>query len=407
MEKNKTRQPQSSALAHLLIELVRWRRILIVNFLIFFTLGLIISLLMPKWYKAETSILPTQIGGDFDIAASLNPFLSSSMSVWGGYTEETLYYISILNSRTVRETAIEKFNLIDLWGCKDIEIALKRLSKQIEVVFIDNENLIKINTWSKSPQLAAELADFLVEELDRINTQFSTHKAMASRIFLTDRVTETTRRLTVAEENLREFQEKEGAYAIDEQTRAMIETAAAIQAQVYQLEVEIEVLESSVKSDHPELVNKKVELRELKNKLKGLQLDMPGESSPNFQIPFNKIPDVGVQYIRLLREVESRQKVLELLLPQLELARIEEVKNTPTVQILDKAVPPLRKAKPKRAYVTLAVAALGTLLTIAYIVLIERWKGLRRSDEETYLMMTGAWNEVKSDLLFWRRTKNK
>lgn len=405
---NRTDQTSSSknALAHLAIVLVKWRKPLIINSLIFFLLGLIISLSMAKWYMAETTILPAQMGDKLNLAASLNPFAGGPISMFG-LTEETLYYTSILKSRTVREAAIDKFNLMELWECKDIEIALKRLDKQVTVVFLDNENLIKVQAWAKSPHLAADLANFYVKELDKINIQFSTQKAAVNRIFLEDRITETYQRLTTAEENLRRFQEKEGAYAIDEQTRAMIETAATIQAQIYQLEVEIEVLEGSVKQNHPQLVNKRVELRELKNKMSGLQSEIPGMDSPNFQIPFSKIPDVGVQYIRLLREVEIQQKVLEMLLPQLELARIEEVNRTPKVQVLDKAKTPLRKSKPQRAKVTLAVVAIGFMLTLIYLIIAERWRSVRQNDIETYEQMTSLWNEIKTDLMFWRSKMKK
>jgi uncharacterized protein involved in exopolysaccharide biosynthesis len=256
-----------------------------------------------------------------------------------------------------------------------------------------------------NPKLASDIANFFVQQLQEVNTRLSTQSAKANRIFLEGRVADINASLTRAEDTLRSFQEKKGAYSIPEQTQALISTAADIQAQIYALEVEIQVLVNSVKPDHPELLNRRLQLGELQKTMKTLETDIPAKDRADFQIPFSKIPEVGLEYIRLLREVEKYQKILEFLYPQLEQARLEEVKNTPTVQVLDFAQPAIRKAKPSRARVTIFITLMGLILTTIYILIYERWSELRMTDAKAYLQITNSWKAIKTDLMFWRKIK--
>ena len=77
-------------------------------------------------------------------------------------------------------------------------------------------------------------------------------------------------------------------------------------------------------------------------------LNNNGTQNTRLFIPLNEAPDLGLNYIRHYREVSLQQKILEFLLPQYEQAKIQEAKDTPTVQVLDKAVTPVKRKKPKR-----------------------------------------------------------
>ena len=59
-------------------------------------------------------------------------------------------------------------------------------------------------------------------------------------------------------------------------------------------------------------------------------------------------PELFMIFSRLDREVEAKKEVYVTLQQQLELARIEEVKRSPILHVLDKAVPPIKKSSPNR-----------------------------------------------------------
>lgn len=391
-----------SPLAYIFVIFSKWRRLFFINFFIFAALGVTISLLLPKWYRAESTIIPSVSYSGFDITAALNPFQGGQFPF--GTSDDLMKFLGILKSRTVQEAAIREFDLMKLWKSRDMDVAVRTMQKRV-VIEINDEGLIVVRVWEKKPQLAADLANFFVGQLQEVNIELSTQSARANRVFLEDRVEEINIKLAGAEEELRCFQEANGAYSIPEQTKAMIETAAEIQAHIYMLEVEIQVLEGSMKPDHPQLVNKQLELNELKKTLQSLQSDNLESNETGFQIPFERIPEVGMTYIRLYREAEKHQKILEYLIPQLEQARLEEVKNTPSVQVLDEAKPPFRKAKPVRSHLTLIILFIGMLLTAAYALLAEKWIKVKEEQKDTYQQIAHSWNAIISDLKFWRWKK--
>src|SRR2546425_702703 len=74
-----------------------------------------------------------------------------------------------------------------------------------------------------------------------------------------------------------------------------------------------------------------------------------------------KLPLLGVQWTDLYRRVKIQETVYELLNQQYELARIQEAKEIPTVNVVDPADLPEKKAWPPR----LLIIALLTVLSLA------------------------------------------
>jgi uncharacterized protein involved in exopolysaccharide biosynthesis len=347
--------------------------------------------------------MPTQSSEISNIAAALNPF-SGSQFRFGTASDEVLTYIGILKSRTVREATIRKFNLLKEWKIKDIDKALRIIDKKV-TINLTEEGLVEVSALAKTRQMSADIANFYVEKLNEINVQLATQNAHANKVFLEERVREIEANLADAEEKMRLYQEKYGAFSISDQTRAIIETAAEIQAKYYALDVEVKVLQNSLRKDHPELLNKQLELEELKKKMREMEIDDGAKNRPEWMIPFQKIPEVGVEIIRLIREVTKYNTILEFLYPQLEQARIEEVKNTPTIQVVDTAVPPIRKDKPKRSVITLAILFVGMVMNVLYIMVKEKLFIMKKIDVQTYGQLKDLCGELKADLTFFRRKK--
>ena len=389
-------------IAYLFVILAKWRRILAVNFLISAALGVTISLVLPKWYKANTSIVPSmRYSQGMDIAALLNPFSAGGLDL-SSAGSEMITFVGILKSRSVRETAIEEFGLIEYWKSKNMDDALETMTSRMKID-INDEGFIVIEVEEKNAGMAANLANYMVQKLDSINIVMNVQAARANREFLDERVKEIHTRLQVIEDSLRIFQEENKAYSIPEQTMAMITAAADIQAQIYTLEVEIKVLENSVNRDHPMLQNSRLQLRELKKKLHSMEKSGGSEDLAQFQIPFEDIPQIGMQYFRFYREAEKFKRILEILIPQLENAKFEEVKNTPTIQVLDQARPAQMKSKPVRSKLTILITLMGMFITGAYIIVAERWAYLRQSDEQTFNQIQNSLSAIIKDCLFWKK----
>src|SRR5262249_10801430 len=77
-----------------------------------------------------------------------------------------------------------------------------------------------------------------------------------------------------------------------------------------------------------------------------------------------KAPDLLLQQARLQREVEIEQEVYLALRKEAEMARIDEQRTTPVVNVLDHATPPLQPAGPSLVRNTALGGIAGCVLVV-------------------------------------------
>ncbi|MBC8180631.1 hypothetical protein H8E88_05850 [candidate division KSB1 bacterium] len=406
--------------------MIKWRKHLIVNFFIVCIIAAIISLIIPVWFGASTTILPP-IGdsGGLGLSSLLGdlPMGGLGMGI-GALPEETNTALAILNSRTMMEIVAKKYNLKKRYKAENMEETIRELRERYSIK-VNDEGTVTLYTEVKTPffsndteknearKLAKEIANFFITELDKLNNEIRVEKAKNSRIFIEKRYFQNLEDLKIAEENLRDFQEKYGVIALPEQTEAAIITAAELKSQIMTKEVEIGVLQKSVSKTHVKLIRSKTELKELKKKydefVYGKQLksgnDDPQTNSDNLFLPFEQVPELGLQYARLYREVMMQQKLMEFLLPQYEDAKIQEAKETPTIQVLDPAVIPVKKSRPKRALFVIIAGMFTLIISIVWITVYERIQLLREIDRKKYEKIQSISNALKHDLRLFKKSK--
>lgn len=76
------------------------------------------------------------------------------------------------------------------------------------------------------------------------------------------------------------------------------------------------------------------------------------------------MPDLALQYVRLLREAKIQETLYGLLTQQYEIARIQEAKDSPTIQTLDIAKVPEKRSRPKRRQIVLLSVMAGAFLNL-------------------------------------------
>ena len=407
--------------------IIKWRKHLIINFFIVCLIAAAISLMLPVWFTASTTILPPAgDSGGLGLSSLLGNLPMGGLGRGiGALPEETNTALAILNSRTMMEIVAKKFNLKDRFQTENMEETIRVLRDRYSIK-VNDEGTVTLYTEAKTPflsnrsekdearKLAKEMANFFIKELDRLNNEIRVEKAKNSRIFIEKRYLQNLDDLKIAEEALRNFQEKFGVIALPEQTAAAITTAAELKSQIMAKEVEIGVLKKNVSETHVSLIRAKTELNELQKKydefIYGKQLQGNVENKkPNADelfLPFDQVPDLGLQYARLYREVMMQQKLMEFLLPQYEDAKIQEAKETPTIQVLDPAVLPIKKSRPKRA-IFVIIAGLATfMVSIVFITVYERIQLLSELDQQKYEKIKNVLNILKSDFRLFRKPKS-
>ena len=364
-----------------------WKRkfFIIVNVFIFSVLAAVVSLIMPKTFKADTSILLSTTQSGFNLLSSLESLPIDYFNI-GGESPEILTYLAILKSRTVRENVVNKLNLIEYFDADNMSEAIISLA-DIVGIEVEEEGTIRVSAktvtgWlagdadeQRVKKLAADIANQFVYELDLVHKNLKSESARNNRVFIEKRYEKTLEELHRSEERLKEFQEKYSTISLPEQIQAAIEIAAQLKGEILAKEVELEVLNSSMNQESFKIIVIKKELEELKYQLNRMENSGALEATTDRLFPaFAKIPDLGMQSLRLQRDVTVQNTLFTFLTQQYEEAKIQEAKDTPTVQMLDKAVPPVKRSSPKRAVMVLTTALSITILSIVYLILIKLTK---------------------------------
>lgn len=375
--------------------LVKRRRLIIINFFIVALLTAVYSLIMPKTFSAATVVMPPTEGSSLLSSLTANLPVAGLLGGLGGVSDETNTIIAILKSRSIAENTIKQFGLSEKYEAEDMEEAIRTFRNNVDVS-VNNEGMIEIIVSADTEYLAdeekeneartlcADMANFMVAELNRINTELQTRQAKFNRIFIEKRYEQNKLDLKEAENAIRNFGEKYGMISLPDQVSAAIQAAAEIESQIAVKEVELQAMKSTLYSGHPEIRKKEIELRELRKKLEEMKFgSLQQDTLPIFPT-FAEAPELGIKYLQLRRDLEVQNKIFEFLTQQYEQAKIQEARDTPTVQVLDAATPPIKRAKPKRFLLVLLAGIVSIIFSALYIYSIEYLDRLKEDDEEKY-----------------------
>ena len=329
-----------------------------------------ISLLLPDVFESTSSVLPqleSKEGGM--LAALLTSPAAGGMAQNLGLglpsmpTTPTDVFVSILKSRVMADEVIAKFNLRDRYREKTMVETRKDLEDHLRIT-VTKEKVIKVAVEDHDPQVAADMANFYVANLDRLNRTVTVSKAGQNRAFIERRLHETMESMGKAEEALRDFQSKNKTVAVEAQAKVMIEAAAILQGQITAQEVQLQVMGSYLSSDNPDLARIRSNVEELKKQLAIMGSGKDGKGivlGDRLHPAMTNVPDLALQFGRLFRQVKVQETLFTLLTSQHEQAKIAEARDTPTVQVLDSAVPADKRSRP-RLLLNLAVAGMLSLV---------------------------------------------
>jgi len=334
---------------------------------------LVVSLASPKIYESTTTLLSPKetapsgfLGGLVASGLVQQPSLLAMTSL--SQTREIL--VSILKSRTVATAVVTRFKLQERYRARHLEDAIEKLRKATEVRALLREGLISVRVEDTDPARAAEMANFYVEQLGRLVAQFGVSEAGRQRVFLSEQLARAKGQLDTAERALRAFEEQNRAVVLQDQTRAAIDAAARLKAEMMAAEVQLQVIRNFATDANPDTVALRRRIEEMKRQLAQMQYGEDGlnraaaasaSSRRDFYVPPARLPEVGLELTRLIREVKVQETLVTLLTQQWEQVRMAEARDMPMVQVLDQAVPAVYPSKPRLA-MNLALAGLAGLL---------------------------------------------
>ena len=403
--------PLGTALLDFLAIITKWRKLIVRTVIVTTVIVVIMALLSPKWYKATASVFPAEktdlfsgLEGVSSLVRNFSP--SRGLSALTG-PNETERYLAILHSENALLKVIDRFDLTRVYEITRYprEKTMKELLSNSEFE-IGDEGQLSISVYDRDPQRAADVTNYFVQVLNEINSELHVLNARANREFVESRYNKNLIDLRAAEDSLKAFQLKRGVVALPQQLEASIKAMAEISGMLAVKEVQLDVLRKSVEESHPSLVNAEVEIAALRDKINELNRGTGGtKGEMKVLVPFNLAPSLGAEYIRLFRNVEIQNKILQLITPLFEQAKVEEKRATPSVIVLDSALVPERKAKPKASLYGLLAMVISTIVALGIVFGVEGIQRLRAMNPER---TNALWSSARSDWFgLWISRKRK
>lgn len=345
-------------------------------------LFLILLFVYPHSYKAIVVVLPPEKGSSMDGLGSLlagkdfSDLFTASIS-----NASSQLYIEILKSRSAALYVLKKLNLQKDYDEKDIINAAKKLSDDLEID-INKEGMIKLDVQVKTnpvpfifdnieykKKLSADLSNTFIEALDKINREKLVSRSRRARIFIEEQLLQTKVKLDSVENALMDFQKKNKTLSLPDQIKTAIETAAQIKTEIAKTEVELGLMQYNVNKNDRTYLSLKKKLEQLRAQYSKIEL-----GNQDYFVAFKDVPQLGRELSVLVREVKIQNEVYMLLQQQYYKEKIQENRDLPTVEILDEAVPPARKAAPQTIYATIVGGIFIFLLISVFYIFNEKRK---------------------------------
>lgn len=359
-------EEEGISLLDMLIILAARKGIILSSVFICGLLATALAFVIPPTYTATAIIMPPQ--QQSSMAAAILGQLGSLAGGLAGVAGQSLGiknpgdpYVGIMSSRTVADALISKFDLQRVYKKKNLTDTRKKLAKNTRFNAA-KYTLVQISVEDRDPKRAADLANAYVDQLQEQTGRLAVTEASQRRLFFERQLDEEKKALAEAEAAFRKMQEQKGIFQVNSQVEAVIRSMAQMRAEIAAREVNLQRLRAGATPENPEVLRQEIELRALRKQLQELEESSAKKSPGDPLLPTTMVPAAGLEYTRRLRDLRYHESLFELLAKQYEAARIDEAKEAPVIQVVDRAVPPDKKSSPIRSLYVIIGCLLGGII---------------------------------------------
>lgn len=341
----------------LLLVLKQQLRTLVVLPLVVGLAALGITYVIAPTYTASTSFLPPQQGQSAAAAA-----LGSLASLTGGLAaaprNSSDQYVALMQSVTVSDRIIKRFDLMTVYEAKFLVDARDDLVRNVRMSVGKKDGLVRVEVDDESPQRAADMANRYVDELRDVTAALAVTEAQQRRVFFEQQMRLSRDRLVQAQQALQAS--GFNAEALKAEPRAAAEAYAKLKAEATATEVKLQALRNAFADGTPEVQQQQATLAALRAQL------------ARSEQPAAKVGDQD--YVGAYREFKYQETLFEMHARQYELARVDESREGALIQVVDKALPPEKRSRPKRAMTAVGATMASLLLLVAFLLGRHAWR---------------------------------
>jgi capsule polysaccharide export protein KpsE/RkpR len=371
--------------------------------------SLLIALRSPIVYTSTTTVVP---GADASPSSKLMGLMggSGAMARIGsealGLSVPGELFVGILQSRSVSDSLITRFNLLQYYNAHLMEDARRSLAANTKIESDRKSGIISISFTANNPILASNIAHQYVVELNRVVNESSASSARRERIFLETRLKDVKQELDDSAKALSQFSTKSRTIDMPTQAKSMVDAGLKLQGELIESRSELAALRQTYSEDNSRVravEARNAELQRQMNELDGLNRKSgASDETDNSGYPSAiELPFLGLTYYDLDRKMRVDEALWEALTKQYETAKVEEAAETPTVRVLDTANVPERKSGPHRSIILMVGGLLSLLAACASVLALSIWEGMAPEDEPKKLICETAGAVMNRQRWYW------
>lgn len=366
-------------------------------------ISVLLVLLIPKRYESTARIMPPDSSsGNAAVLAALTGRGTGELGGLGSIAASMLgvrttgpLFVDLLRSSSVSGDLIDRFQLQGVYHTRYRVDTAKRLAHMTSIVEDKKSGVISITVEDTDPKRGRDLAQGYLDELNLLVNRTNTSSAHQERLFIEHRLQSAEVELERAQRELSDFSSTHTTIDIKEQTRATVDAAAKLEAQLIVEQSDLDSLKEIYGDDNFRIRGARARIAELTRQLKGISgtsapLQADGTVAPDSlnasdrveadYPPLRQIPRLAVPYEDIFRRVRTQEAVYQMLTQQYELARIQEAKEIPVIKVIDAPGIPEKKSFPPRSLFSIVLAGLLMTAAAGWILARERWACLNPDD---------------------------
>ena len=325
-----------------------------------------IAFMLPPTFTAKTTFLPPQQhqGAAASALASLGA-LQGLVSGIGAIRTPADQYVALMQSVTVTDRVIDEFDLIKVYEEKNRTDTRRELADRVRMTVGKKDGLINVEVDDHDPQRAAAMANKFVDELRRMSSQLALTEAQQRRVFFEEQLRLARDKLTKSQQALQASGFTSGALRAE--PKATAEAYARIRAEANMAEVRLQMLKRTLADNTPEVAQQSAVVAALRASLARLENTDTGNASG--------------EYVSRYRDFKYEESLFGLMAQQYEAARLDESREGALIQVVDPALVPEKKSKPRIGRIGATTAAATLVLLLVWLVARQAWRVARSAPE--------------------------
>jgi uncharacterized protein involved in exopolysaccharide biosynthesis len=314
-----------------------------------------VVLVVPPRYTARATVLPAEDRGAGLLSGMLAGMEGLASLGLGGLGGEQQSMEALVRSERIADRVAEEFALDERYDTKRREDRLRVWYRRLDAG-PTRQGLLGIEFTDRDPEFATRVVGRLVELLDEFNRELRSTSGGRSREFLEGRRDALRDRLREIEAEMVQLQSENQGVALSADTESVVAAGASLLVERMRLEMDRAALLQNLSPDAPAV-------RELDVRIDALDREL------------GRLPALNTEMARLRRELEVVERTYAFVTAQLEEARLDELQDTRTLDIIDPPVVPERKSWPRRTRTVVLVAGLAFALGLGLGAVAEAWPG--------------------------------